>query len=63
MLLTLAILVATLAGYALGFVGSRKYHRRAYAQAEAELIAQTRDAICSEIFEIAKKVQAERESA
>ena len=40
MLLTLAIGVAALAGYALGFHTSRPYHRRTYAKLiEARILA------------------------
>jgi hypothetical protein len=31
-MLTVAIIVAALVGYASGFIGSRKYHRRQYAR-------------------------------
>jgi hypothetical protein len=74
MLITIAILVAALCGYGLGFRASGKHHRRAYAReierrldaaqrAEEELIAQGRDAAFDEIYEIAKQAQARQHTA
>jgi hypothetical protein len=59
MLLTIAIAIAAICGYGLGIRTSTKYHR----QIEAELIAQTRDQVCREIFEIAKEARAKQQAA
>ena len=43
MLLTIAIVIAVLAGYALGFRTSRPYHRRQYAKLIEQRILASRE--------------------